>query len=57
LGSIRLGPSDWRRVGATANTFEIAGARAEFDKEEFADTASPGTVLKARVIEISYSEN
>jgi hypothetical protein len=30
-------------------------AVAEFDKEEFADTPSPGTVLKARVIEVSLA--
>jgi hypothetical protein len=28
------------------NTFEIAGGQAAFDKEEFADTSSPGTVSK-----------
>ena len=38
------------------NTSEIAGGQAEFDKE-FVDTPSPGTVLKARVIEVSYSDN
>ena len=43
--------------GPQQNTFEMAGGQAEFDKEEFADTPSPGTVLKARVIEVSYSDN
>lgn len=43
--------------GPQQKTFEIAGARAESDKEEFADTPSPGTVLKARVIEVSYGDN
>jgi len=45
------------RSGRQQNRFEIAGGRAEFDKEEFADTPSPGTVLKASVIEVSYSDN
>ena len=36
-------------------TSEIAGGQAEFDKE-FVDTPSPGTVLKARVIEVSHSD-
>ena len=39
------------------NTFEIAGGQAEFEKEQFADTPSPGTVLQASVIEVSYSDN
>jgi hypothetical protein len=43
--------------GLQQNTFEIAGGQAEFDKREFADTPSPGTVLNARVIEVSYSDN
>jgi hypothetical protein len=30
------------------NRFEIAGGKAKFDKVEFADTPSPGTVLKAQ---------
>jgi hypothetical protein len=34
----------------------VAG-RAQFDKEEFAGTPSSGTVLKAKVIEVSYTEN
>jgi hypothetical protein len=32
--------------GPRQNTFEIAGGQASFDKEEFADTRSSGTVLK-----------
>jgi hypothetical protein len=43
--------------GPQQNTFDIAGGQAEFDKEQFADTPSPGTVLKASVIEVSYSDN
>jgi hypothetical protein len=43
--------------GPQQNRFEIAGDQAEFDKEEFSDTPSPGTVLKARVIEVSSSDN
>jgi hypothetical protein len=39
--------------GPQQNTFEIAGGQAEFEKEQFADTPSPGTVLKASVIEVS----
>ena len=41
--------------GPQQNTFEIADSQAEFDKE-FVDTPSPGTVLKARVIEVSHSD-
>jgi hypothetical protein len=37
--------------------FEIAGGQAEFDTEEFADKPSPATVLKARVIKVSYSDS
>ncbi len=43
--------------GPQQDTFEIAGGQAEFDREEFADTPSPGTVLSARVIEVSYRDN
>jgi len=43
--------------GTQQNTFEIAGGQAEFDKEQFADTPSPGTVMKASVIEVSDSDN
>jgi hypothetical protein len=39
-------PSDRRRVAAQQDTFEIPGGQAEFDKEKFADTPSPSTVLK-----------
>jgi hypothetical protein len=39
------------------NTFEMVAGRAQFDKEEFAGTPSSGTVLKAKVIEVSYTEN
>ena len=38
-------------------TFEMVAGRAQFDKEEFAGTPSSGTVLKAKVIEASYTEN
>jgi hypothetical protein len=34
--------------GRQQNTFGIASGQAEFDKEEFADTPSPGTVLKGQ---------
>ena len=43
--------------GPRQNTFEIVGGQAEFDQEEFAGTRSSGTVLKAKVIEVSYTEN
>ncbi|HKN45274.1 MAG TPA: hypothetical protein VJW23_15285 [Propionibacteriaceae bacterium] len=43
--------------GPQQNTFEIAGGQAEFDRDELADTPSAGTVLKARVIEVSYGDN
>jgi hypothetical protein len=43
--------------GPQQNTFEIVGGQAEFDKGEFADTRSSGTVLKAKVIEVSHTEN
>ena len=43
--------------GQQRNTLEIAGSQAEVDKEEFADTPSPGSVLKAGVIEVNYSDN
>jgi hypothetical protein len=39
------------------NTFEIAAGQAEFEKEQSADTPSPGTVLKPSVIDVSYSDN
>jgi hypothetical protein len=42
--------------GPEQNRFEIAGGQAESDKQ-FADTPSPSTVLKASVIEVSYSDN
>jgi hypothetical protein len=45
------------QFGTQQNTFEIAGGQAEFDKEEFADTPSPGTVMKGSVIEVSDSDN
>jgi hypothetical protein len=32
--------------GPQQDTFPIAGGQADFDKEEFAETPSPGTVLK-----------
>ena len=41
--------------GPRQNTFEIVGGQAEFDQEEFAGTRSSGTVLKAKVIEVSYT--
>jgi hypothetical protein len=47
----------YRVTGRVAAAAKHAGGQAEFDKEEFADTPSPGTVLKARVIEVSYSDN
>jgi hypothetical protein len=31
--------------------------QTEFDKEEFAGTWSSGTVLKAKVIEVGYTDN
>jgi hypothetical protein len=43
--------------GPRQNTFEIVGGQPEFDREEFAGTRSSGTVLKAKVIEVSYTEN
>jgi hypothetical protein len=43
--------------GPRHNTFEIVGGQPEFDREEFAGTRSSGTVLKAKVIEVSYTEN
>jgi hypothetical protein len=43
--------------GPRQNTFEIVGGQAEFDKEEFAGTRSSGTVLKAKVIEVGYTDN
>ena len=43
--------------GPQQNTFEIVGGQAEFDKGEFADTRSSGTVLRAKVIEVSHTEN
>jgi hypothetical protein len=30
------------------NTFEIADSQAEFDKDEFADTPSPGTLFEGQ---------
>ena len=38
-------------------TFEIAGGQASFDKEEFADTRSSDTVLKATVIDVRPSDS
>ena len=43
--------------GPRQNTFEIVGGQPEFDKEEFAGTPSSGTVLKAKVIEVGYTDN
>ena len=43
--------------GPRQNTFQIVGGQTEFDKEEFAGTRSSGTVLKAKVIEVSYTGN
>jgi hypothetical protein len=43
--------------GPRQNTFEIVDGQTEFDKEEFAGTWSSGTVLKAKVIEVSYTDN
>jgi hypothetical protein len=43
--------------GPRLNTFEMVAGRAQLDKEEFAGTPSSGTVLKAKVIEVSYTEN
>jgi hypothetical protein len=43
--------------GPRQNTLEIVDGQAEFDKEEFAGTRSSGTVLKAKVIEVSYTDN
>ena len=43
--------------GPQQNTFGIAGGQAESDKEQIADTPSPGTALNASVTEVSYSDN
>jgi hypothetical protein len=43
--------------GPRQKRFEIVGGQPEFDREEFAGTRSSGTVLKAKVIEVSYTEN
>ena len=43
--------------GPRQNTLEIVDGQAKFDKEEFAGTRSSGTVLKAKVIEVSYTDN
>jgi hypothetical protein len=43
--------------GPRQNTFQIVGGQTEFDQEEFAGTRSSGTLLKAKVIEVSYTEN
>jgi hypothetical protein len=43
--------------GPRQNTFQIVGGQPEFDQEEFAGTPSSGTVLKAKVIEVSYTAN
>jgi hypothetical protein len=43
--------------GPRLNTFEMVAGHAEFDTEEFAGIPSSGTVLKAKVIEVSYTEN
>ena len=43
--------------GPRQNTFKIVDGHVEFDEEEFAGTRSFGTVLKAKVIDVSYSEN
>ena len=43
--------------GPRQNTFEMVAGQAKVDKEEFAGTPSAGTVLKAKVIEVSYTGN
>jgi hypothetical protein len=43
--------------GPRQNTFQIVAGQTKFDQEEFAGTRSSGTVLKAKVIEVSYTEN
>ena len=43
--------------GPRQNTFQIVGGPPPIDQEEFAGTRSSGTVLKAKVIEVSYTEN
>jgi hypothetical protein len=43
--------------GPRQNTFEIVDGQTEFDTEEFAGTRSSGTVLKANVIEVGYTDN
>lgn len=43
--------------GPRQNTFKMVAGQAEFDTEEFAAIPSFGTVLKAKVIEVSYTGN
>jgi hypothetical protein len=43
--------------GPRQNTFKMVGGQPVFDKEEFAATSSSSTVLKAKVIEVSYTED
>jgi hypothetical protein len=43
--------------GPRQNTFQIVDGQTKVDKEEFAGTPSSGTVLKAKVIEVSYTGN
>jgi hypothetical protein len=43
--------------GPRQNTFQIVDGQTKVDKDEFAGTPSSGTVLKAKVIEVSYTKN